>query len=56
MAERYMNKEYDLTEMSSVFDDPPKNSSVEAPTVISECSPQLQKDLYPLRLKAFLAR
>ena len=56
MAERYMNKEYDLIEMSSIFEDPPSTPSVEAPKTINEESTQLEKDLYPLRLKAYLTR
>jgi len=57
MAERYLNKEYDIVEMSSIFDDPPTPPTIVAPTVIDATSTdKLAKDLYPLRLKAYLSR
>ena len=56
MAERYMNKEYDIIEMSSIFEDPPAAPEIDPPEPLNDKRTQLDKDLYPLRLKAFLAR
>ena len=56
MAKRFMNKEYDLIEISTIFEDPPVNPSIETPPGIQDSSSQLDKDLYLLRLKAYLAR
>ena len=55
MAERYLHKEFDIVEMSTIFDDPPTNPVIKPPEAPAADAKQVQKDLYPLRLKAYLS-